>query len=259
MTSLKISDFINNLGQVNGPASAARFFVSITIPQGLGTATDAKRIGMLCEAAPLPGIAIATNDRSQPYGFGPVFKMPWGVIFTDINLNFIGDNNGYVHNFFTKWLNLAVPFNTTAIDQSISTHTPFFVNYSNIYKTTIVIQALDLKGDAIITYTLYDAWPTLLDDIQQAWSAENQYVKIPVRFNFFRWTVTHAKSNTFSTNPSSLNINNVNGIFTSLQADFLTDITGNLTPTNSNPFTGGTDVNQFVTALSNLPTLDFNF
>lgn len=289
MAKFDIKSFIDNINQLNGPASASRFFVTITVPSGLGSATDAQKLGMLCETAPLPGLAIAVNDRSQPYGYGPVYKMPWGAIFTDINLTFIGDSQGYVHKFFASWLNSIVNFNNSQVAQpSDSGAMPFFVNYSSTYKTTVTIQTLDYRNNTIITYTLYDAWPMLLGDVQMAWSAQDQVVRIPVQFNFSRWTVayTQAKSTNgvalipqldplplteISTSkgsnltplsgqlPSNINLSPGIGSFTQVQSNFLTDITGHLQPVNSFPATVSSLNSSISNIISKLTTTNFNF
>lgn len=186
-----ISSLISTLNSHGGAAPTNRFLVTITLPAGIGGSSDSEKISLFCMAAPLPGIALGTDNQSMPYGYGPIYKMPWGVIFNDIPLTFIGDSKGFVHSTFVKWIDSIVKFNASSVNKVINSQQPFFVSYRDDYVTNIKIQALDVNAQTFVTYTLYDAYPYVLDDISGSWEQQNSMMRIGVKFNFPRWTVEY--------------------------------------------------------------------
>lgn len=233
---MDISKFASNLDALGGPAPVNRFLVNISIPKGMKAADASEKLSLLCESVPLPGVAIGTDDRSNPYGFGPNYKMPWGVIFSDINMVFIGDAKGFVHNFFFTWLNTIVNFNNESVTKITPTHVPYFIAYKEDYATNVNIQALDHLNKRIISYKLFDCFPTLLDDVQGSWGANNQTMRIAVRFNYTRWNISYEKLNEQEYKDlSKIKLNPNGSVNTQLEADRLNTLTGNYPAITSKP------------------------
>lgn len=212
---MDISKFANKVNEMGGAAPVNRFLVNIIPPKKMVNKDSQEKLAMLCETQSLPGAAIGTFDRSTPYGYGPNYKLPWGVIFSDIDLGFIGDSRGFVHNFFMTWLNQVVEFNVDSITKVGASSVPFFVNYQEDYATQITIHALDVLGNKLITYTLHNAYPIIVSDVQGSWQANNQYMKIQVKMNYTRWTVKYdhlsdVEINTLSSIDLNRNIHQMN-------------------------------------------------
>ena len=189
--TIKISDFMTTFGNLGGGLSINHFMVTFTAPPKVSLSST-QSLSVLCESAPLPGVQIATMDRTLPYGYGPNYKLPIGAVFTDVELRFFGDAKGMIHNAFTSWLDTVVNFNAASVNDTSTGMTPWFVNYLDDISSDTIIQAFDPIGNAIITYTLIKSYPTWVGDIQGDWGAQDQLVKIPVRFNFVNWKVKYS-------------------------------------------------------------------
>jgi hypothetical protein len=181
---LNLNSFIQEMNQLGGPAKVSHFAVQINTPSSISSGSS-KTLSLLCESTTLPGISIGTDDNFRPQGFGLPQKMPWEIVFTDLQLTFFGDNKGKVHQILTSWLNSVVSYNASD-PLNVS-----FVAYRSDYATDMKITSFDPLNNTIIEYTLYDCFPTGLFDINVAWGAQNDIMKIPVRFSFNRWTVTY--------------------------------------------------------------------
>lgn len=193
LMSIDLSTFISTISSLNGFLPSNHFITTINPPSKLTSdSTTAQNLSILCEATQLPGIEIATQSRSMPYGFGLNYKMPIGVVFTDLDLRFIADGAGTIHKFFTDWLNLIVPFNVNGVTNTNGGNQPYFVSYYSDFVTNLTIQAMDVRANAVITYTLYNAYPVLLQDIQGDWGNQEQISRIAVKFNFTNWNVSYA-------------------------------------------------------------------
>lgn len=188
-----INQFMQTLNKYNGVAKTNHFLVEISTPPVISSLAASSTLSLLCKATQLPGIQIGTDDSIIPHGYGVTQKMPWGVVFSDIELSFFGDGKGVVHNILTEWINSVVMFNNQSASAATDTGQPFFVSYKQNYSTTITIKMLDVMKRAIIEYTLYDCFPVALYDIRGDWNTENNMVVFDTRFTFSRWTVKHTQ------------------------------------------------------------------
>lgn len=190
---VNLSQFIQTLNKFDGAAKTNHFLVEIAAPPVLSSLTSTETLSLLCQATSLPGVQIGTDDSVMPYGYGVVHKMPWGVVFSDIDLSFFGDARGIVHNMLTQWLNSIVMFNTDSAVDSTTTGQPFFVSYKNTYATTVTIKSLDDRNNSIMEFKLHDCYPTAVYEVGGDWGAQNDIVRIRTRFTFSRWTVSYQK------------------------------------------------------------------
>ena len=197
-----INTIISQISALGQGLRTNHFLVTLNPPSTISKGLTSQQLTLTCEAAPLPGIQLATIDRSLPYGYGPNYKLPIGAAFSDINLNFLSDSKGLVHKLFTDWMGMIIPFNTASVTNNTSNTTPYFISYMSDYSVNVNISALDLAGNPVINYTLYNTYPSFMGDIQGNWSEQDQLVRIPVRFNFSNWSVSY---NNTATNISSLN------------------------------------------------------
>lgn len=198
---ISVKDFMTAFNAVQGGLGINHFMVTFappsTQPGSPGGSSlvsgSMQNLSVLCDSVPLPGLMIVTGDKSLPYGYGPNYKMPIGAVFTDLELRFIGDAQGFVHKIFTDWLNSVVTTNVQAMsDNSNAAYQPYLVSYLDDISTTITIDAFDPKGNKVITYKLFKAYPTYLGDIQGDWGAQDQIMKVPVKLSFVNWQVSYS-------------------------------------------------------------------
>jgi hypothetical protein len=188
-----IQSFMATMNQLEGPARPSMFAVEFTLPSSVGTwGSSSRQLSFLCDSAALPGLTVAVNDHYAPQGFGMIEKMPWNVLFTDVQLSFIGDNQGLVHSILTQWVNSIVLYNASSGVVQASGGQPFFVNYRSNYAVNMVIRLYDPTINSIIEYTLYDAFPTSLYDAPLNWG-DGGMMRINARISYTRWTVDYEK------------------------------------------------------------------
>lgn len=192
---MDISKFTSSFDKLGGPLQASKFRTTIVTPQVLlnrpAIKVAANEMTFMCRTSSLPGISLATEDRYFPQGFGNAVKRPWNAIFTDVDLRFILDSKGYVHNYFTTWLDSIVKFNNINSNQ-------FLVSYPETYMSKIIIEALDVRDKAendpdpvVVKYELENAWPIFINDVNGDWGESNEVAYLPVRFAYSKPKISY--------------------------------------------------------------------
>jgi hypothetical protein len=159
--------------------------------QGLGsTGWD---MSFFCMKTDLPGLNLATADNII-HGTGPVEYFPHNMVFTDIDLEFLGDGRGQILSFFHQWMNSIVDFNASGLN----TRSPDFykVKYKETYVCNIEIVVFDHQSNQIMRYKLIDAFPTRLGQISMNWESSS-YMNIGVSFKYSTWTSTNLFTPTY--------------------------------------------------------------
>lgn len=139
---------------------------------------------------PIPSVNFATSEIRR-YGVGSIEKKPYLPLFTDINIDFIGDSDGNIHKFFYMWMNSIINF-TELPKQGAKKDTfskdPFAVAFKEEYITTIELKTFNDMQEELAVIRLFDCFPTALGEIQYNWGDENTLVRFPVSFNFTHWS-----------------------------------------------------------------------
>jgi hypothetical protein len=195
--AFNVYDMLGTLDSVGGLTKASKFLVRIIPPSSI----QGDRIfEFLCEGAVLPGVALQT-DEVKMYGYGTVNKRPYVAAFQDMPLSFFSDSDGKVFKFFHSWMQSIYNWNdntppsgTTA--RGLPSNT---VAYPKDYYGTVEIIHYDDTGSlygrqgnkavetGIIKYTLQEAFPIQVGDIQMDWGMDDSLVKIPVNFAYSYW------------------------------------------------------------------------
>lgn len=182
-----IEEFKSNIG-VRGVLPTNLFLVTITpfssqISTAMNEETlDPRSLSFFCMKTPLPGIDLALESNT-PLGTGPVENFPHRAIFTDIELQFIGDAKGQILTFFHKWLNTIVNFDDRRENTSF-----YRVAYKDQYVCVINITVFNHQSDKIIEYTLKDAFPYRINQIDMDWTNTNSMMNIGVNFQYKTWS-----------------------------------------------------------------------
>jgi len=213
-----VESFKSILNRLGGVARTNMFDVQIPVPpmmagkSTVGTKTQVdvqtRDVGLLCESAVLPGMALSTSDIRR-YGYGPVEKKPYSVVFTDQTFSFIGDNTGAIHAFFYKWMTGIVKGDLSPQSSGTTSYNglnAFEVEYKNDYAVDIVITCYDERDQSIVICTLRRAFPIFLGDIQLSWAENDTFMRIPVTFTYQTWDLEVININ------SVLTGNNMSGL-----------------------------------------------
>lgn len=169
-----------------GLTRASKFLVTITVPAiSMDMAAD---LQFYCDSAQLPGIAMQT-DEIRVAGYGNLEKRPYASIFQDVPCTFMNDTDGRVLKFFHKWVQLVYNFNdSSSMDAETAAGIPTNTfAYPKDYYGTVSIAHYDEKANEVITYTLYEAYPISVGDVQVDWSQSDTLLKIPVTFTYKWW------------------------------------------------------------------------
>ena len=142
---------------------------------------DPRSLSFFCMKTSLPGIDLAL-ETNKPLGTGPVENFPHTAIFTDIELQFIGDAQGQILSFFHNWLNTIVNF-----DDRRASGKFYRVAYKDSYVCNINITVFDHQSDKILEYRLLDAFPYRINQIDMDWNNTNSMMNIGVNFQYKTW------------------------------------------------------------------------
>lgn len=178
-------------------------YALIKMPNTLSFVSGTERIILLAQNRadrfPIPSVSLATSDIRR-YGIGPIEKKPYLPLFTDVSIDFIGDNSGNIHKFFYLWMNSIVNFfelpaenskkdsfgGTSLVSQS--NKSPFTLEYKQNYATNITLRMFSDNQEKTSDIILENAFPITLSEIQYDWGSENQLVRFTVGFTFTHWT-----------------------------------------------------------------------
>lgn len=175
------------LGVLNegGVSKASKFFVEIYPPRAFPVDSS---LFFLCDTATMPGLSWQA-DEFRMGGYGNIEKRPLSAVFTDVNLSFFNDSNSKVLSFFHQWMQAVYNFNQSINPAGTSKGVPMDTfSYPKEYYGIVNISHFDDAGENIITYTLNEAYPIAIGDINVDWSASDQLVRVPISFTYTYWT-----------------------------------------------------------------------
>jgi hypothetical protein len=217
--AFNINDMISTVNSVGGLTKASKFLVRITPPS---TIKGDRVFEFLCESATLPGLSYQT-DELRMAGYGNVNKVPYAPIFQDVPLSFYCDSDGRVLKFFHTWMQSIFNWNegtppqgsssTGLASNSLAYPKEYFgiveiihyddtgnlatksnsSNLMNKERSSVSKQPGSSKNPApakeqgIIKYTLNEAYPISIGDVQMAWGMDDTLVRIPVTFSYKYW------------------------------------------------------------------------
>jgi hypothetical protein len=176
-----------------------KFLVQFSIPRlfvgSEGEITRQKTDGkakmllpFVCVGGNIPGVSLATSEVRR-HGVGPMEKRPYTVNFVDLNLNFLVDSRGIIHQFFREWIDGIVRFDRLITNQNeIAYQQPYEVEYRHNYVTDFEIFIYNDKLQKIYIVKLLNAFPVYMGDISLNWGATDDYVMLPVSFSYTSWT-----------------------------------------------------------------------
>jgi hypothetical protein len=208
--------FLSNINGKGGPARSNRFEVVLPIPPYIGQSignsflekvlnfpnsvfTDvsdainsamgsdgsdgmkssnpsvSRYLALQCEAAELPGRTLETADARI---YGPSFKIPYRMQYSETTLTFICTNDFYERKLFERWMDAIIPSDTN--------NPRFPKSQVSRYMTDIRIIQYDDIVRQIYAVDLIDAFPTGISPQALSWG-DDAFHRLSVQFSYQKY------------------------------------------------------------------------
>jgi len=173
-SSFKISDFKTKLGNIVRPNLFDCILTGYSKVQGLtsGSLPDIDdTFPFRCERAELPGRTLATVD--DMVGGGTAMKLPYDVVYTDIQISVICSADMKERAFFETWIDKIVgaPGRKGGL-------LAYYSDYAQ--GVQLIVSQLDEAGNPLLIYTLHDCFPIALTGMTATWEETNTYQRFGV-------------------------------------------------------------------------------
>ena len=143
---------------------------------------------MRCDNVVLPSVNLLQEQNIRRYGFGPVENVAYGVNVGDFTLQFIVDKEALVVEYFEEWLNRIVnrdSFGGANMNNDTNGRKPYEIAYKDTYSCPNVnVFVYDRSQNQVMTYNIYDVFPTGIQSMNMSWSEENTLMKLNITFSF---------------------------------------------------------------------------
>jgi hypothetical protein len=144
--------------------------------------TEWLRNGLLCEATRTPSRVFALAGMSQ-YGFTEHF--PCYTEFPPFDCTFLMPlvrNDSPVPRFFNYWQNYIQSMQNGPTDG-------MDFRFPEQYYGTMYLALYDLKNNPTHMYKFDKVYPVKVEQAALSWSGNNEFVKVPVEFQYSYWTM----------------------------------------------------------------------
>jgi len=145
--------------------------------QGMKSANPSmsRYLALQCESAEIPGRTLETADARI---YGPSFKVPYRMQYTDTNLTFLCTNEFYERKLFERWMEAIIPSDTN--------NPRFPKSDATRYLTNIRIVQYDDFVRQIYAVELIDAFPVGVAPQALSW-AEEGFHRLSVSFAYQKY------------------------------------------------------------------------
>ena len=207
--------FLSNINGKGGPARTNRFEVILPIPPDIGQSignsflekvlnfpnsvfsdvSDAinsamgsesdgmkssnpsvsRYLALQCETAELPGRTLETADARI---YGPSFKVPYRMQYSETTLTFICTNDFYERKLFERWMDAIIPSDTNNPRFPKSTASRYLTDIRVIQYDDIVRQ--------IYAVDLIDAFPTGISPQALSWG-DDAFHRLSIQFSYQKY------------------------------------------------------------------------
>jgi hypothetical protein len=132
-------------------------------------------LALQCEAAELPGRTLETADARI---YGPSFKIPYRMQYSETTLTFICTNEFYERKLFERWMDAIIPPDTN--------NPRFPKSQVSRYMTDIRIIQYDDVVRQIYAVDLIDAFPTGISPQALSWG-DDAFHRLSVEFTYQKY------------------------------------------------------------------------
>lgn len=137
-------------------------------------------ISIHTESVSLPGISFMSIDNHRPFGYGETYSIPYVYNPTEISCLHQIDGKGDIYKTLIDWSNLVV--DTKGDFQ-------YAARYFNEYTTDMTINVYDLDSTLIRKITLYNVFPSSIDQLQMNWGSNDEIAKLSVTYRYTNFVV----------------------------------------------------------------------
>lgn len=195
-SQFNLNTFMGQLQEVNSMAQSSKYTLEIKPPQWAVGSGAAERIIFFCDSVNIGGgSAIPSDFKVQ--GYGPFDRRPTQFITPDITAQIMLDSNGNNLAFFQEWMNNIINIDVSGGENTEVNGAAFGeVYYRENYLSELTITMYDVAGNPTITYKAYEAWPTVLGDVQLGWNNTDDIARLQVNFSIRYWVSSATDSPT---------------------------------------------------------------
>ena len=172
----KILNFPNSIfSDVSGAINSALGTQDQDGPMKSSNPSVSRYLSLQCEAAELPGRTLETADARI---YGPSFKIPYRMQYTDTTLTFICTNDFYERKLFDRWMEAIIPADTN--------NPRFPKSEASRYMTNIRIIQYDDIVRQIFAVDLIDAFPIGISPQTLSWQ-DDGFHRLSIQFAYQRY------------------------------------------------------------------------
>ena len=176
---MAISDFRSALNRHGGVQRKFRWRVGLSFPAGAVSSEDTRDASFLATSATTPKQTL--GELLVPYG-GREFPYPGDRQYELISFTFINTQDNFGHNAFELWSQL---FNGDDSNTAAGDISDLLVDWT--------IELLDQDENVTKTYTLEDAWPQEVGEIELDQASQNEFGTYTVNLRFFKSTTENSR------------------------------------------------------------------
>ena len=176
--TFNVQNMISSLSK-SGTAKSSHFEVMVHAPVG----GDTRSMTARCDTAEIPGRTLTTSE-TRFGNYGPIAKVAYGQVYTDITASFILSEDLREKEFFENWQ--AAVLDTGAFENrrfASMSFSKFNVNYYRDYVGTVEIRQYGSGGQLRSIHKLNEAYPMILGGLPMNWQDED-ILKLSVTFAY---------------------------------------------------------------------------
>lgn len=133
---------------------------------------------MRCASVVLPGRTIQTVDKSY---YGPTYKIGYESQFTEVSMTILLSEDWREKEYFELWQDEVVGNYRTV--ENFAT-TMYDIGYYDDYVGDMTIHSYDDTGKKQYSILLYEAWPTVVGEVQLSHAAGSEVAYLPIQMTY---------------------------------------------------------------------------
>lgn len=190
--AFNIQELKSTVAKYGGLASTNKFMARITLPTGARAYLpdiSTRELSLFCDAGTLPGKNVRALDIKRQ-AYGDIYRMPIAKENKSVGLSFFVDSQYQIMKFFHSWIGFIVEDGNETPNSIMDRQRSYReVAYLEDYASTLELFGYSDSGeDQGIKFSLYNAYPVQVGDVQVGWEQNDQIMRIPVEFNFTHFT-----------------------------------------------------------------------
>ena len=189
-TQFNVQRLKSQISETNGLMRPNLFLVQCTNPLCIVENTN-EPSKFLVSSATLPG-KMVTVQQHRRLGYGTEDRRITGAVMPDVTLTFFVGNNGQPLTYFNEWFEYLFFTNGTKGTDGLSNSrgVPLFnIGFRDQYISTIDILLYDQTQNNFLKYTLHEAFPMQIGDVELAWADNDSFASVAINFTYRYYTM----------------------------------------------------------------------